>query len=430
MNPQAGIPGLLQPEFACDSRLFRNTGYPLAETLCRPDGVRLTHIIRAWNCYCVVAPPLAHTSNGKRETEMFKCAIVGASGGRARGHADAFRFVSRGKLVAASSRNREKLNEFADEFGIEHRYTEYREMFEKQKPDLVFVNTPPDVRLEVIEAADAAGIPALIIEKPLAIEGEDFRAIRAYTKAASPTGPKIAINHQLQFHPRRQFLQKLVRDGAIGDILFVEASSGMNLAYQGTHSLQAISAFLNDHTPVSVFGQVSGATGLADTPKKHFAPDESLATIKYRGADGAVDAVLRCGANAPRVGDGPIHTHKRIAVYGTDGSLRWSMWSWDSLVRGKRDGGEHRYPDEDVRGQAAMTEAMFDWIEDPKLVHPLNLESALSDFNVILGLYESALDRRVVELPVEPIDDVIAKLRSVLENGDRANRPDTDVGRR
>ncbi|TVR59289.1 MAG: gfo/Idh/MocA family oxidoreductase [Spirochaetaceae bacterium] len=347
---------------------------------------------------------------------MFKCAIVGASGGRARGHADAFRFVSRGKLVAVSSRNREKLDGFADEFGIEHRYTEYREMFEKQKPDLVFVNTPPDVRLEVIEAADAAGIPALIIEKPLAIEGEDFRAIRAYTKAASPTGPKIAINHQLHFHPRRQFLQKLVREGGIGEILFVEASSGMNLAYQGTHSLQAISAFLPDHRPVSVFGQVSGADGLADTPKKHFAPDESLASIKYLDADGgSVDAVLRCGANAPRVGDGPINTHKRIAVYGTDGSVRWSMWSWQSLVRGKRDGGEHLYPEEDVRGQAAMTEAMFDWIDDANVVHPLNIESALRDCNIILGLYESALGRRVVELPVEPGDGLVGRLRSVLK---------------
>ena len=346
-------------------------------------------------------------------SDSYTCAIIGASGSRARGHADAFRFVKRGRLVAASSRNRAKLDEFCTEFGIERRFTDYREMLETARPDLVFVNTPPDVRLEILEAARNAGTPGLIVEKPLAIQGEDYRAILEFAGAAGEhrAGPKVAINHQLHFHPRRQALQRLVAGGGIGDVRFVEASSGMNLAYQGTHSLQAISAFLPGRSPVSVFGQASGTDGLADTPKKHFAPDESLASVKY---EGGIDAVLRCGANAPRVGDGPIHAHKRIAVYGTKGAAHWTMWSWETLVEGIRDGGEHRYPDEDVRGQAAMTDAMLDWIEDDGAVHPLNLDAALVDFNVILGLYESSLHRKVVPLPVEPEDDLMARLRRAL----------------
>ena len=255
----------------------------------------------------------------------YTCAIIGASGSRARGHADAFRFVKRGRLVAASSRNREKLDEFCSEFGIEHRYTDYREMLERARPDLVFVNTPPDVRLEVLEAARDAGTPALIVEKPLAVQGEDYREILAFARLGTEQrkGPKVAINHQLHFHPRRQSLQRLVAGGGIGDIRFVEASSGMNLAYQGTHSLQAVSAFLPERKPLSVFGQTAGVSGLADTPAKHFAPDESLASVKY---EGGIDAVLRCGANAPRVGDRPIHAHKRISVYGTTGAAHWTMW--------------------------------------------------------------------------------------------------------
>ncbi|MFP4551943.1 MAG: hypothetical protein ACLFNT_14145 [Spirochaetales bacterium] len=55
-------------------------------------------------------------------------------------------------------------------------------------------------------------------------------------------------------------------DGHIGEVQFVETSSGMNLAYQGTHSLQAVGAFLPGAVPVSVFGQVGGAEGLAETP--------------------------------------------------------------------------------------------------------------------------------------------------------------------
>ena len=60
-------------------------------------------------------------------------------------------------------------------------------------------------------------------------------------------------------------LQRLVQDGAIGDVRFIEASARMNLAYQGTHSLQAIGAFNPGGVPATVFGQVSGAKGLRET---------------------------------------------------------------------------------------------------------------------------------------------------------------------
>ena len=62
---------------------------------------------------------------------------------------------------------------------------------------------------------------------------------------------KVAINHQLQFHPRRLVLQRLVNEGAIGKLRFVDASSGLNLAYQGTHSLQAIGAFTPGLVPTN-----------------------------------------------------------------------------------------------------------------------------------------------------------------------------------
>ena len=275
--------------------------------------------------------------------------------------------------------------------------------------DLVQISTPPDARLEIFQAAEASGVPAVLVEKPLAIQGEDFLAIRDF--AASKPRVKIAINHQLQFHPRRQHLQRLVADGAIGDLRFIEASSGMNLAYQGTHSLQAIGAF-NPARPTTVFGQVAGAQGLQPNAKQHYAPDQSLAAVEYSNG---VQATLRCGENAPRVPrGGPIYQHKRIALYGARGYVHWTMWGWETLIDGQYDSGAHQYPDEDVLGQAAMTDAMFDWLEDDRAVHPLNLDAAMVDFNVILALYTSALTHQVVELPFEPPAGLVERLRAAL----------------
>ena len=105
---------------------------------------------------------------------MLKAAIIAVSGWRARGLADAYAHVKRAQLAAISTRQRDNLDAFGERYGINSRYTDYRKMFEREKPDIVHVNTPPHVRLEIFKAAEAAGIPAVIVEKPLAIQAEDF----------------------------------------------------------------------------------------------------------------------------------------------------------------------------------------------------------------------------------------------------------------
>lgn len=52
-------------------------------------------------------------------------------------------------------------------------------------------------------------------------------------------------------------------------------------------------------------------------------------------------------------------------------------------------------------GQAALTEAMFDWLEDGSAVHPLNLDVSLQDFAVMLNIYGSALRREIRRLDGE-----------------------------
>ena len=90
---------------------------------------------------------------------MYKSVIIGVGGGRAHGHADAYQYVKRGRVVAVCDVARGPMDEFGDKFDVSARYTDYREMFEKEKPELAQVSTPPNLRLEVLEAAEAAGGP-------------------------------------------------------------------------------------------------------------------------------------------------------------------------------------------------------------------------------------------------------------------------------
>ena len=78
---------------------------------------------------------------------MYKTAMLGC-GGRARAHADAYRFVKNGKLAAICDMNTELLNKFGDDFGISSRYTDLDEMLEKEKPDVLHIVTAPVLRGE------------------------------------------------------------------------------------------------------------------------------------------------------------------------------------------------------------------------------------------------------------------------------------------
>ena len=61
-----------------------------------------------------------------------------------------------------------------------------------------------------------------------------------------------------------------------------------------------------------------------------------------------------------------------------------------------------------------MTDALLDWIGDDSALHPLQLQLALRDFNILLGVYTSALEHRPIELPFTPGDDLIGRLRAAL----------------
>ncbi len=329
----------------------------------------------------------------------YRCAIVGVSGGRANGHAEAFPHMPRGQLVAVSTRTAENLQAFGDRWQVAARYTDFDRMFRAEQPDLVLVNTPPNVRLEVLESADQHGVPGLIVEKPLALQSEDYLALCAFADKATS---KVAINHQLHFHPRRQLLQELVSAGAIGPIQHLRASARMNMAYQGTHVLQAIQAF-QPSLPVQVSTSLmAGPQGLQATPRMHCAPDQLAAEIAF--ADGTI-AELQCGTNAPfnDPADTRINTHKQITVEGAAGAIHWSMTGWRTQVEGQETAGRHVYAAEDILGQAGMCEAMFDWLEDETRVHPLHLKAALQDFRVLLAIYSSGLSG----LP-ESLDGVLA----------------------
>lgn len=327
--------------------------------------------------------------------------LVGC-GPRAREHANAYRRVSGGRIVAACARTSEHVNRFCRATGIEHAYTDVSEMLEREHPDLVHLVTTADLRVPLMEVVADHKVPVAIIEKPIALQGEDWKRVRDLA-ARSPT--EFVVNTQLPFHPTLREFERAIEQGDIGEVGLIDASAGSTVLDQGVHLLDLAHRFAGLATPRSVFAQSGGTENLWAPEASH---DETLIAVDL----GDVRANMITGSLAPRIGDGPFYMHKRIAVYGTQGFVRWNMVGWERLTAS---GGYKRealdYAEQDELGQAALTEAAFALLEPDALIHPTRIALSLIQFNVILGAYVSSLSHTPVALPCDPPDGLLDSLR-------------------
>ena len=345
---------------------------------------------------------------------MYKSAFLGC-GGRARAHAHAYQHIKRSEIVALCDMNEELLNSFGDDFGIERRYTDIHEMLDKERPDLLHIVTAPVlrgtnqlIRYPLMNIASEHEVPAAIVEKPIAVMGEDWCQL---SELCQNTKTKFAVNTQLNFHPPNLELKRDVSAGRIGDIKFIDASVRSTPIDQGPHVLQLVSSYIDNSRPVKVFGQVSGG-GHLDSAQP--SPDHATASITY--ANGVRALVTFGTEGAPVISHSDsVFMHKRVCVFGKRGFVHWWMFGWErSTSEGVYESGEHDYGEQDLFGQIGLTEAMFDWLDDESKVHPTHLEQSLAEFNAILGIYHSALTNAPVELPFSPPDGLIDSLKNKL----------------
>jgi predicted dehydrogenase len=345
----------------------------------------------------------------------YRSAIVGV-GGRARMHALAYKLISRGELVACCARTDGRREAFAAEFGIPG-YADAAEMIRAEKPDLVHLVTPPSTRIELMTLVDALGVPACIVEKPIATEARDWQALVALE---AQTGTKFGVGAQFRYHPDLTRCREALRSGRLGAVRFLDASAVGTICDQGVHVVDWAMSLIDDAPPVRVFGAASGADNLSHA--KHPSPDTTVAQLLFGNG---VYGMWNLGYSAPRVLDDPAYyKHCRVAAYAERGHVlyeefgRWEIVSPEGVERGHADdcryGGDQGWIAGNHRAQANLTEAMYDWMEDGGKPVGTNLKRALQQWNAVLGLYASTVSRRPVDLPFAPPEDLWEQLVRAL----------------
>lgn len=123
-------------------------------------------------------------------------------------------------MYALCQRTESKLNEVADHFGIEKRYTSYDELLEDPEVTAVHINTPiPDHAEQSIKALKKGKHVACTV--PMATSVEDCETI---VKLTRETGLKYMMMETVVYAREYLFVEELYRKGELGRIQFLQAS--------------------------------------------------------------------------------------------------------------------------------------------------------------------------------------------------------------
>lgn len=163
-------------------------------------------------------------------------------------HARAIADAPDASLAGCFSRNLEKTQEFAGQYGC-RAFESLEQMIDSPDVDAITICSPSGAHLEPALAAAAAG-KHIIVEKPLEITTERCDKIIA---AAASAKVKLGVTFQSRFHESAQLMKQAVEAGRFGTITLGDAyvkwyrsqeyyDSG---AWRGTWALDGGGALMN-----------------------------------------------------------------------------------------------------------------------------------------------------------------------------------------
>lgn len=359
----------------------------------------------------------------------YRAAIIGT--GRPRGQEGATgaamsRFHVKGYLasglcdvVALADIRRENAEAFRQEHDIPRAeiFEDYRKMLAEAKPDIVSVVTWPHLHAEMVIAAAEAGVKAIHCEKPMAPTWGEARRMH---QVCVQRGVQLTFNHQRRFEAQYLTVRKLIREGAVGRVLQIQAAC-QNLYDWGTHWFD-MAFFYNDDVPAEwVMGQIDSRSESAV-----FGVKMENQGLSYFGFQNGVRGLLITGDNVPEQQGGPTGRRSYLGathrILGTEGTIELAPAAapntrvrlLDQAAAGFQDVPLVDGPTEISAVIAAAIADALHSLETGKEPE-LSSHKAIRSTELIFGTYESSRRRARIDLPLE-IED--SPFLTMLERGE------------
>lgn len=354
----------------------------------------------------------------------YRVAVIGRTGKGGYGHGldVVWKRLDNVEIVAVADENESGRAAAAKKLGVQKTYADYRQMLEKEKPQIVSVaDRWLDAHRDMVVACAEAGA-SIFLEKPMCrtlTEADEMVA------ACEKHHVKLAIAHQTRYSPTMRHVRALIADGKLGQILEIRGrgkedprGGGQDLMVLGTHIFDLMRLLVGD-------------------------PGWCLSTILHNGKS-ATRADIRSGGEGmgPILGDhinatygfprgvsGFFGTHRArdgvskrfgVSIYGSKGILQLSTgalpaayfiedptWSpgrgsatWQSITSNGLGKPETISDSSLTQGNEWIVRDLIEAIEKDR--QPLgSIYDGRAALEMILAVYESWRLKGVVELPLK-----------------------------
>lgn len=144
------------------------------------------------------------------------------------------------ELVGGSDEDPEKLEDFKRRWSVEALYTDYREMVEKENPDIVSVTTRPEPRAEIVIGLAELGVKAIFATKPMC---RTLAEADAMIEACHRSGTILTMACHLNWYGWYTKARNLIGTNEIGRLRSMVCNCGHSLSNIHSHTLGLFSLF-------------------------------------------------------------------------------------------------------------------------------------------------------------------------------------------
>jgi predicted dehydrogenase len=181
--------------------------------------------------------------------KKYRVAVIGRTGKGDYGHDldGVWLRCDRAEIVAVADENEAGRAKAAAKLGVKAAYADYRQMLEKEKPQIVSVaDRWLDCHHPMVLACAEHGA-SIFLEKPVA---QTLQQADEMVETCRKHHVKCALAHQTRYSPRVKVIKDLIAEGRIGDVLELRGhgkedsrGGGQDMMVLGTHAFDLMRHF-------------------------------------------------------------------------------------------------------------------------------------------------------------------------------------------
>ena len=225
-------------------------------------------------------------------------------------------------LIAAADVDQAKLDDFKRRWGVEALYTDYQEMMDKERPDIVCVTTRPEPRAAVTVGLAEMGVKAIFATKPMCRTLDEADAM---IEACRKHGVIFAIACHLNWYNWYTNARQTIADGAIGKLRSMVCHSTASLSNLQSHTLALFRLFAE--------APAKWVFGVMDSDEQA-ARDSDLSGSGYIVYENGVRALMNTRAETSGLGWTLEFIGERGRIVSRNAHAQFELWSTHPETKG------------------------------------------------------------------------------------------------